>query len=49
MTEKEEQDKRLRYKVEGLTCAGCAVDLENHLKGLEGVLDAEVRYGLEKK
>jgi copper chaperone CopZ len=47
MTEKEEQDKRLRYKVEGLTCTGCAMDLETHLKGLEGVLDAEVRYGDE--
>jgi copper chaperone CopZ len=45
MKREEPKDKRLRYKVEGLTCTGCAMDLETHLKGLDGVLDAEVRYG----
>jgi copper chaperone CopZ len=45
MKQEESGDKHLRYKVEGLTCTGCAMDLETHLKGLDGVLDAEVRYG----
>ncbi len=36
--------KTLKLRVDGITCAGCAVDAESALKNADGVLDAEVRY-----
>ena len=36
--------KRLKLKVEGITCSGCAVDVASVLKNADGILDAEASY-----
>ncbi len=36
--------KRLSLKVEGITCSGCAVDVESILKNADGISDAEASY-----
>ncbi len=36
--------KRMNLKVEGITCSGCAVDIESVLKNTDGIMDAEVSY-----
>ncbi len=36
--------KRMNLKVDGITCAGCATDVESVLKNTDGILDAEVSY-----
>lgn len=33
-----------RFKFEGLRCANCANKIEDRIKNLEGVLDANVSY-----
>ena len=35
---------RLDLTVEGITCAGCALDIETVLKNEEGVLETNVDY-----
>ncbi|MEW6110268.1 MAG: heavy metal-associated domain-containing protein [Nitrospirota bacterium] len=34
----------MKLKAEGITCSSCAVDMENILRGSEGVLDASVSF-----
>lgn len=36
--------KRMKLRVEGVTCAGCATDAESVLKNADGILGAEVSY-----
>ncbi len=36
--------KRLSLKVDGITCSGCAVDVESVLKNADGVAGAEASY-----
>ncbi len=36
--------KRLNLKVEGITCSGCAVDVDSVLKNADGISDAEASY-----
>ena len=36
--------KEMNIKVEGITCAGCAMDMENILMGKQGIMDATVSY-----
>ncbi len=36
--------KRMSLKVDGITCSGCAIDVESVLKNTDGILDAEVRF-----
>ncbi len=36
--------KRLNLKVEGITCSGCAVDVESALKNADGISSAEASY-----
>jgi Cu+-exporting ATPase len=41
----EENDvKRIKMKVEGITCSGCAVDVSTVLKNTDGILDADASY-----
>ncbi|GAB4415314.1 MAG: hypothetical protein OHK0032_11460 [Thermodesulfovibrionales bacterium] len=35
-------------KVDGLTCTGCAMDLETFLNNIDGILKAAVDYAEEK-
>lgn len=37
-------EKALKLKVEGMTCLGCAEDMEILLKNTPGVIDAKVFY-----
>lgn len=37
----------LKFRVEGMDCAACAIKIENALKRLPGVTDINVNYGLE--
>lgn len=37
--------RTLTFRIKGMTCAGCAVSIENALKATEGVLEARVNYG----
>lgn len=34
------------FKVEGITCAGCATDIETVLRNTEGVVNASVNYSI---
>lgn len=36
--------KRLRLRVDGITCAGCALDGESVLKNQDGIAGAEISY-----
>jgi len=36
--------KRLSFKVDGITCSGCAVDVETVLKNTDGIYGAEASY-----
>ncbi len=36
--------KKMSLRVDGITCAGCAVDGETVLRNTDGILDAAVRY-----
>ncbi len=36
--------KRLNLKVDGITCSGCAVDVESVLKNADGISGAEASY-----
>lgn len=36
--------KRVNLKIEGMTCAGCAIGIENVLKNLPGISEARVEY-----
>lgn len=36
--------KRITLKVEGITCSGCAIDIESVLKNAEGIVHAEASY-----
>lgn len=40
--------KKAELKISGMSCASCALNVENSLKGLEGVEDANVNIGTEK-
>ncbi len=36
--------KRLSFRVDGITCSGCAVDVETVLKNTDGIYGAEASY-----
>lgn len=36
--------KRLSFRVDGITCSGCAVDVETVLKNTDGIHGAEANY-----
>ena len=40
----DENFKKLVLELEGITCAGCAMDMENILLGTDGVDEAEVKF-----
>ena len=40
--------KKAEIKISGMSCASCALNVENSLKGLEGVEEAQVNIGTEK-
>ncbi len=37
----------MKLKADGITCAGCATDMENILRNTEGILDASVNFSSE--
>jgi len=37
----------MKLKADGITCAGCCVDMENILRNTEGILDANVNFSDE--
>lgn len=37
-------ERQLNLQLEGITCTGCAMDMENVLQDMDGVLEAVVRY-----
>lgn len=41
---KENEMKRIKVKVEGITCSGCALDIETVLKNTEGISGADASY-----
>ncbi|MGE5172708.1 MAG: heavy-metal-associated domain-containing protein [Betaproteobacteria bacterium] len=34
----------MNLKVDGITCSGCAVDVESALKNMDGIIGAEASY-----
>lgn len=44
----EKSKKRAEIKISGMSCASCALNVENSLKGMEGVDEAHVNIGTEK-
>ncbi len=36
--------KKLKVKVQGITCSGCAVDVATALKNKDGIMDAAADY-----
>jgi len=34
----------IKFLVEGITCTGCAMDMENIMLGMDGVEEASVNY-----
>ncbi len=36
--------KKLKVKVQGITCSGCAVDVASALKNKDGIMDAAADY-----
>ncbi len=42
--DKDENLQRLVLELVGITCAGCAMDMENILLGTDGVDEAEVKF-----
>lgn len=36
------------YRVQGLSCAGCAKTFEQNVKDLDGVMDAKINFGASK-
>ena len=44
----EKSIKKTEIKISGMSCASCALNVENSLKGLEGVEEAQVNIGTEK-
>ncbi len=44
----EESKKKAEIKISGMHCASCALNVENSLKSLEGVEEAQVNIGTEK-
>lgn len=36
--------KKIDLKAEGITCSGCAVDMETVLRNADGIMDARVDY-----
>ncbi len=47
MTESEKSEKRMRIQLRGMTCASCALKIENQLNKLPGVNKAAVNFNLE--
>jgi len=47
MTEKKESEKKMRLQLRGMTCASCALKIENQLNKLPGVKKATVNFNLE--
>lgn len=39
-----ENKKQLSIQTEGITCAGCAMDLETVLRNIDGIFNATVNY-----
>lgn len=40
----ENNRKNIKFQLEGITCTGCAEDMENILRDKDGVLDVSVNY-----
>lgn len=40
----ENNKKKIKFQLEGITCTGCAEDMENILRDKDGVLDVSVNY-----
>jgi len=40
----ENNRKKIKFQLEGITCTGCAEDMENILRDKDGVLNASVNY-----
>ena len=36
--------KEIKLQLEGITCTGCAEDMQTILRGKEGILDASVNF-----
>jgi len=43
----ENNRKQINFQLEGITCAGCAEDMEKILRDKDGVLDVSVNYAEE--
>ena len=43
----EEDSQEIMFQAEGITCLGCAGDMEDILRQTEGIIDAAVNYNLE--
>ena len=44
----EEENDNVNIKLSGMTCANCALKIENKLKNLEGVQTAVVNFAIEE-
>lgn len=40
----ESNRKKVKFQLEGITCTGCAEDMENILRDKDGVLEVSVNY-----
>lgn len=36
--------KRTKMKIEGIDCPTCAVDIENNIKKIDGIVDAKLNF-----
>ena len=43
----EENSQEIMFQAEGITCLGCAGDMEDILRQTEGIIDAVVNYHQE--
>ena len=39
---------KTKFKIEGLDCANCAIELENKLGKMEGIEDVSINFFLQK-
>ncbi len=39
--------KNIKFQLEGITCTGCAEDMENILRDKDGIVDVSVNYADE--
>ncbi|MBW2467611.1 MAG: heavy-metal-associated domain-containing protein [Deltaproteobacteria bacterium] len=40
----EKKNREIKFLIEGITCTGCAMDMENIMLDMDGVIDASLNF-----